>query len=814
MLRQDLKFAVRMMLKDRGFTGVAVLTLAVGIGGTTAVFSVVNRVVFNPVPFDKPDELVMIWENSLQRGFTRMFASAPNAADWESQNQVFQSLACFKAFPAPSVTLSTGQEPEQVPGVRVSASLFPLLGVRPILGRAFLPEEDEPGTPGVVILGFGLWHRRFGADPTVIGRTVSLDAEPHTIVGVMPRGFAFPPRVSVEGTTPQAQSELWMPLLDRRTASRVAHNLGVVARLKPGVSLERARADMNAIAQRLEQAYPGTNVGWGVTLTPLAEQMVGNDLRLVLLAFMGAVACMWLLACVNVANLMLMRGVSRQREIAIRASLGASRWRLARQLITESLLLALVGGVVGALLGRLGMGLLVAVVPGNIPGLTDVRLDGDALAAAFVLCVATGLLCGLMPALHVGRPRLSGWLTERESGQNLTQTRQRTQGVLVVTQVALALVLVVSAGLLLRSILRLRAVDPGFRPDGLLSLHLTMPGSQYAEPGQRARFVEEALRRLEALPTIRLAGAINRLPITDDRHDREGTSFWIEGEARPQPGQAQHTNLSFVSPGYFQAMGVPLLRGRFFTERDRQDAPAVVIINHTFAQRFFAHQDPLGKRLNLRGVLREIVGVVHDVRHAGLAEPATPDAFVPFGQSPSRQVAFVLRTTSAPAASLAAARGAIRSVDPGLAVFDVRAGQQIVAESIAIPRFAAYVVGAFAAVALVLATVGVYGVVSYWVTQRTREIGVRIALGAQRRDILWLVLRHGAGLAFIGLVAGLGAAPALTRLLSHLLFGITATDLPAFAAAGVVFAAVALLACYVPARRALRIDPAGAFRSE
>lgn len=496
------------------------------------------------MPFENANELVTILENNPQRGFTRMSASAPNAADWQSQNDVFQGLACFRAFPAPSVTLRTRSDPEQVPGVRVSANLFPLLGVKPMLGRAFLPEEDEPGAPKVAILGFGLW-RRFGADPTVIGRTMSLDTEVHTIVGLVPRDFAFPPRMSLEGTTPQAENELWMPVaLEPLTASRGADNLGVIARMNPGTSPERARAAMDAIAQRLQAAYPETNAGWGVRVIPLGDEMAGGDLRPALVALMAAAACMRLLACVKVANLMLMRGVSGKREFAVRASLGASGRQLARQLTTDSLLPALVGGAVGVLLARLGLGLLIAVAPGNIPGLSQVRLDRDALVAALVRCVAAGLVFGFLPAFHVLRRRLSRWLRQRESAEHLGRTGQRTQGALVVIQVALALALIVSAGLLLRSLLRLRAVDPGFRSDHLLTVHVTFPRLAYPEPHQRARFVEEALGRLETEPSVRVVGATNSLPIADDRHDREGTSFWIDGEVRPSPGEAPHTNLA------------------------------------------------------------------------------------------------------------------------------------------------------------------------------------------------------------------------------------------------------------------------------
>jgi putative ABC transport system permease protein len=811
-LWQDLRYGVRVLLKKPAFSLVAVLMLALGIGANAAVFSVVNAVILRPFPYEESDRLVMIWEAQPSQGLPFMFASPPNYADWREQNRSFEELA---AFTSRDFFLAQGDEPVRVSGAQISASLLPLLRVAPTLGRAFTPEEDGPGGPLAVLLSQKLWQSRFGADPGVVGRSVTIDNQSYRVVGVMPQSFKFPPAIALEGNTPTQQAELWTPLAtDMKAGQRGAHFMTVIGRLKPGVTIESASADLSTTASRLEQAYPETNAGWTITLTPFEQQVLGR-VRPVLLTLLIAVGCVLLIACVNIANLLLAQGAGRQKEMAVRAALGAGRGRLLRQLLTESLVLALLGGLAGLLLATWGVDLLLGLAPGDIPRLEEVGIDLRVMGFAFGVTFLTGLLFGLLPALGASSPNLLRWL--KESGQATGQppSNRLLQNSMVVIEVALSLVLLVGAGLLLRSFARLQAVDPGFQPERTVTMRVTLPRVKYTERAQRAAAFAEMEKRVGAASGIEAAGFALEAPLAGDQ---QGTEILIEGEAKPQPGEDHHTGFTFVTPGYFRAMGIPLLRGRAFTEQDTPQSPPVVVINEALARRYFPGTDPLGKRVRLGfndEVAREVVGVVGAVHQSALSEEARPGTYTPFQQVPwSRTMTLVVRSNLQPTAALASVREQLRAVEQDAPIYDVKSMNEIVAESVARPKFAALLLGVFAGVALLLASIGLYGVISYSVTQRTREIGIRMALGAQPKDVLQMVLGAGLRLILTGLLIGVAASFALTRLMKSLLFGVTATDPLTYVGVCAMLSAVALLACYLPARRATKVDPMEALRYE
>ncbi len=820
-LLQDLRYAGRMLLKHPGFTGVAALALALGIGANSAIFSVINAVLLRPLPYQDPDRIITIWETNphLQLGFDKFPCSAANFIDWREQNHVFGHIAALSSDP---FNLEGRGEPEKLGGARVSADLFAVLGVEASLGRAFLPEEDQPGHNHVVVLSHSLWQRRFGSDPGVIGQAVRFNGESYTVVGVMPPGFHYPHGTDMPAYFQfPAQTEVWSPIALRaeQIKNRGGINKAVIARLKPGVTLKQAQAEMDTIAQRIGQQYPDTEAGFGVTLIPLHEQVTGS-LRPSLLTLLGAVGFVLAVACANVANLLLARAAARQKEIAIRTALGAGRWRIVRQLLTESVLLSSLGGGLGLLLGMWGIDLLIAATPENIPRFKEVSLDARVLGFTLVVSLLTGIIFGLAPALQASKPDLNESL--KEGGRGSTSVRHRVRSLLVISEVALALVLLIGAGLMIKSFLRLQQVDPGLDPHHVLTMRLSIPYAKYSKDEQRIAFYRQLLERTESLPGVQAVGAVSEIPLSG-AEDLEG--FTIEG--RPPVKSLQEmpiANYHTVTPDYFRAMGITLLKGRQLTEGDKEDAPGVVIINETFAHRFFPGEDAIGKRVTFDNPEKEkaswnsIVGVVRDVKHSALDAEPRPEIFRPFFQSPgtsfSGDLALVARTVSDPLSLAAAIRNEVWAVDKEMPVYDIETMDQIIAESVSRRRFNMLLLGVFAAVAMILATVGIYGVMSYTVSQRTHEIGIRMALGAERGDVLRLVVGQGMMQALAGVAIGLAGAFAVTRVMASLLYGVSATDPVTFIGISLLLAMIALIACYIPARRAMKVDPMVALRYE
>jgi putative ABC transport system permease protein len=798
-LLQDLRYGIRMLIKNPGFALVAVIALALGIGANAAIFSVVNTVLLRPVPYEDPDRLMVLTENQPPK-FPEFSIAPGNFIDWQKQNTVFERLVAINGTAFNLV--GEGAEPERLRGARVSAGLFEMLGVNPVHGRTFLEEEDQPGRENVVIVSSGLWKRRFSADSNVIGQPITLSGISYTVIGVMPPSFGFPDRAT----------DVWAPIAFTARDAQVhgGHFLSVIGRLKQGTTVEQARTEMSAIAGRLAEQYPDTNTGWGVDVFPMQEYEV-RDIRPALLVLLAAVALVLLIACANVANLLLARATTRQKEIAIRSALGASRGRVARQLLTESVLLALVGGVVGVLLAQWGIGSLLALAPAELPRVKEVSLDSTVLGFTLLLTLLTGVIFGLVPAMQSSRVNLNETL--KEGGRGTTGGHHRVRAGLVVTEVALALVLLIGAGLLIRSFYRLQQVNPGFNSSNALAVTVSLPGRKYQQPEQRAAFFTQLIEKVSTLPGVAAVGASQTLPIQGDYL----LGFIIQGRPPFPPGQEPSTNYYSVTPDYFRAMGIPLLRGREFTEQDRTGATRVVIINEEMAKRHFPDEDPIGKRIHVTQgpeTFREIVGIVGDVKQYGLARPTTLQTYEPFLQTPYSSMTLVVRADG----NLAPLGGAIRSqvlaIDKEQPISRTKPLEEVVSESVAKQRFSMLLLGIFAAVALVLSAVGLYGVMSYSVTQRTHEIGIRTALGAKQSDVLKLVVGQGMVLALTGVGIGLLAAFGLTRLMSVLLFGVSATDPLTFVALPAVLTLVALAACFVPARRATKVDPMTALRYE
>jgi putative ABC transport system permease protein len=798
---QDLRYGLRRLSKSPGFTLVAAGALALGIGANTAIFSVVNAVLLRPLPYPEPEQLVQIWESRPRMNMARVESSPNEFLAWADESQSFSQLA---AVDFASFNLTGRGEPERVSAALVTASYFPLLGAAPAHGRAFLPEEDQPGKDNVAVLGHDLWQNRFGGDPAVVNQTVSLDGVACTVVGVMPRGFRLP-----------NDARLARPVAfnaEDRTRPG-SHFLQVFGRLKDGVTRERAEAEMAGIAARLEQTFASTNVGHQIVLVPLHEQLVG-DVRPALLVLLGAVGLVLLIACANLANLLLARAEARRKEVAVRAALGASRWRIVRQLLAESVLLAALGGGAGLLLAAWGVDILVGLDPAGVRRVGEVGLDAGVLAFTVALSLATGLLFGLAPALQASKTDFVETLKEGGRSTGGGPGRSRLRGALVVSEVALTLVLLVGAGLLVKSFARLLEVDPGLDPRGVLTLDLSLPPAKYAERHQIAAFYQQLLAEVAALPGVETAGAVSVLPLAGDDN-----SNFVQIEGRPPlpPGQALRAGRRNVSTDYFNALRIPLKAGRGIAPSDAADAPPVAVINEAMARSFFAGEDPLGKRLRTGGDKSPwvtVVGVVGDVRHRGLEVDTRPEMFFPHAQSPSRQMTLAVRTAGDPVSLVGPVRERVRAVDQDQPVGNVKTMETWVAESVASRRFSVLLLGVFALVAAALAAVGIYGVVSYGVAQRTHELGLRIALGARPRDVLRLVIRQGMRMTLIGAALGLAAALALTRVMSGLLYGVTATDPVVYAGVALLLVGVALLACYVPARRATKVDPMEALRHE
>jgi putative ABC transport system permease protein len=798
-LLQDLRYAFRMLLKNPGFAGVAIIALALGIGANTAIFSVVNTVLLQSLPYEAPDRLMVVKEDKLPQ-FSEFSISPGNFLDWQKQATSFEKLA---AVSGSAYNLVYGDaEPERLRGARMSAGLFEMLGVNPIQGRTFTDEEDQPGHENVALISAGLWKRRFGSDPNIIGQSLTLSASNYTVIGIMPGTFAFPDR----------ETEVWTPIAftARQAQQHGSHYLFVIGRLKPAVTVQQADSELKTIAARLAEQYPDSNAGWSTHILPMHEFQV-RDIKSGLVFLIVAVVLVLLIACANVANLLLARSTARQKEMAIRSALGASRMRVIRQLLTESVLLALVGGIVGLLLAFWGMQSLVALAPDDLPRVKEVTLDGRVLGFTLLVTLMTGIIFGLVPALQSSNPHLSETL--KEGGRGTTGGHHRVRSSLVVVEVALALVLLICSGLLIRSFVTLRQVNPGFNSADALAVSIALPGRKYTNPDQYSSFYKQLIERTSALPGVMAVGATQALPIQGDFL----VGFKIQGRPPEPPGQDKSTNYYAVTPDYFKAMGIPLLRGRLFTEQDNKTAPSVAVINETMVRSYFPDEDPLGKGISLsqgEGNVREIVGVVGDVKQYGLAQPSTFQTYEPFLQMPFSGMTVVMRTAADPVSFSGAIRSEVLSLDKEQPVSRIRTLEEIVAGSVQQQHFLMTLLGVFAVAALILAAVGLYGVMSYAVTQRTHEIGIRMALGANRRRVLRLVVGHGMMLALIGVGIGLAGAFAFTRVMANLLFSIGPTDPLTFAGISVLLSGVALVACLVPAHRATRVDPMVALRHE
>jgi putative ABC transport system permease protein len=808
-LLQDFRYGVRMLVKKPGFTLVAVLALALGIGANSAIFSVVNAVLLRPLPFAEPERLVQLWATNAKRGQTSAPTSYLNFVDWRDQNRVFDAVA---AYSGASAAFTYGEMPEQLEGVGATADLFNVLAAQPLLGRALSPEDERPNAR-VVVLSHSLWQRRFNADPKIVGQQVRFDGESTTVIGVMPKGFAFP----LDDDNP----EFWVPLDPEQAFNkeRGANYLKVIARLKTGTTLEQAQAEMETIGRRLEQEYPDKNAGKGIRLVSMHEDVV-KAIRPALLVLLSAVGFVLLIACANVANLLLARASSRSREIAIRTALGASRARIIRQLLTESLLLSIVGGAAGLLLALWGVDVLSAAIPANIPRVKDVGLDTSVLVFTMGISLLTGILFGLAPALQASKPDFNEALKEGGRGSTEGFSRNRVRSLLVISEVALSLVLLIGAGLMIKSFVQLLNVKPGFEPEHVLTANISLPPAKYPDVEKQSAFYQQVTERVRALPGIDSAGTVSPLPLSGSFIQNLVT---IEGRPPLAPGEKPITNTRIISPDYLRAMGIPLQRGRNFTEHDDKDAPDVFLVNETFVRRFFPGEDPIGKRIKVSirpspdkpDANGEIVGVVGDVKHQSLDKEAGPEAYVPAMKFAEGYMTVVARAASSDPAQLTSAlRGAVQQVDPDQPVFDIQTMKQVLAESVARQRFNMLLLGLFAGIALLLAAVGIFGVMNYSVSQRTHEIGIRMALGAQTRDILKMVVGQGMILTFIGVVLGLVAAYFLTRVMSGLLYGVSTTDPLTFAGVSGLLVAAALLACYIPARRATKVDPMIALRYE
>jgi predicted permease len=801
----DLRFGFRQLLAKPGFTAIATLSLALGIGANTAIFSLVDAVLLRPLPFHDPDRLVMVWEDAAKIGFPRNTPAPANYADWKAQNQVFEDVAAINYR---TYNLTDEGEPEKVEAQAVTANFFALLGVKPELGRVFTQEEDKPDGNKVALLSHGLWQRRFGGDPALVGKEILLDGQKRTVVGVAPPGFQF---LSNE-------TSLWVPMAfsPQELANRGSHYLTVVARMKPGVTLQQAGADVAAIMRRINRDYPTPGLEHGSVVISLREQLAG-DVRPALIVLLVAVGFVLLIACANIANLLLSRGAARYREIAVRAALGAGRNRIVRQLLTESVLLAVAGGLAGLLFAWFSFSFLKQIVPDSMALNAGVRIDAGVFGFTLLLSLLTGIIFGLAPALQAAKLDLNEALKQGGGRMGTVAGHRRLRSALVVIEVALALVLLVGAGLLIQAFLRLRALDIGVNPENALTLRTALPRNKYGELPKRDAFYRQTLERVRALPGVVSAGYTTAAPLTW----KGGTnSFAVEGR---EQGPEQDAQSRQVSTGYMEAMGVELRQGRFFNDHDDAQSQPVAIINETMARQFWPGENALGKRLKIGSIDSQnpwvmVVGVVGDIKEMGLEAPNKAEMFFPYQQLPrmlwNMPRDLIVRTTGDPMSVAAAARQAVWSVDPSQPVSNIRTMNEILAEEVAQRRIGMTLLAAFAALALALASLGIYGVLSYSVSQRTQEIGVRMALGAGRKDVLRIVLADGMRLATAGVAAGLGVSFALTRLMTGLLFGVSASDPRTLCGVTLLLITVALAACLIPARRATRVDPMIALRCE
>jgi putative ABC transport system permease protein len=824
-LWQDLRYGARMLWKKPGFAFVAVVTLALGIGANTAIFSVVNGVLLKPLPYEKPDRLVLLSEHGAN--FGEMSVSYPNFEDWRAGNRVFEKIGVYNRA---DYNLTGSGEVERLRAAQMSADVFDALRVKAALGRVYTNDEDRPGANPVVVLSHGLWQRRFGGDASIVGRTLTLNDRAYTVLGVMPRGYQFPTRV-----------EMWVPVgplsAQETWKSRGNHpGLYALARLKDGVTLEQARADMANITAALEKQYPGSNQGNSATITPLLENYV-SDVRRALYVLLAAVAFVLLIACANVGSLTLARAAARSKEMAVRVALGAGRWRIVRQLLTESVLLSVIGGGLGLLLAQWGVAAILAVSPqGAIPRVAEIGLDKSVLLFTAAVSILTGVVFGLAPALQASRPDVQEAL--KETARGATGRRHRLLSAMVVAEVALTLVLLVGAGLMIRSFYRLQQVSPGFSTESTLSFRVSLPQQKYpdTELDKRINFFTQVREKLRALPGVESVGLSSGLPLGNNGWQ---TSFTVVGRPDPPPAETPSMEACVADAGYFQTLRIPLVRGRWFSEQDdrahlkaedlKGKSPIEqfvaglrsVVIDEEFARRYFPGEDPVGRQIRLGrssdplATPVTVVGVVGRVKMEGVRNNSDrAQGYFPFRQFPSGGMTFTVRTHLPPEQLVAAARQQVAAVDPSQPIYDVRTLEEIRADSVAPERLQLTLLGVFACVALVLALVGIYGVISWSVTERTHEIGVRVALGARTADVLGLVVGQGMKLVGAGVALGLAGGLLLTRLMAALLFEVSASDPATFVSIALLLAGVALLACLIPARRAAKVDPMVALRYE
>ncbi len=809
-LWQDIRYGVRGLLKRPGFAAIVIVTLALGIGANTVVFSVINAVLLRSLPFKDPETLILVWgdirEKTSLKG--RNQVSATDVADFRSQNTVFEDVVTYSGW---YPVLSEAGEAERVPGIQVGDGFFRVMKGIPILGRVFTPEEQEDGKDFVIVLGYGLWQRRFGGDPNVVGKKILFNARPYTVVGVMGPDFHPLPSTLVD-----PEGQFYRPVAEAYDESqRSGRHLRAIARLKPGVTLENAQSEMTVIAQRLERDHPLHNKGYGIHLVPITEDTIGLIGKALLIAF-GAVVFVLLIACANVANLLLARASARQKEITIRAAIGAGRMRLLRQLLTESMLLAVFGGAFGLLLATWGTSVVERLGSHINPTFNNIHIDSLTLLFTAGVAIATSLIFGLAPAWQVSRPNLAETLKEggRSSGGSAGHNRLRSG--LVIFEVAMTLVLLVGAGLLIRTVARLSKVDKGFNAENVLAMNLGLPSAKYPKPENSIEFFKQAIERIALVPGVKAVGITSVLPLSNNF---DGRSLVVEDHPRPE-GEEMSGDLYVATPGYLRAMEISLLKGRPITDQDTKDTPQIALINQTMATQLWPNDDPVGKRIKFPGneknpqPWRTVIGIVNDVSQYSLDHKPPMQIYLPHAQFPNSFVTFVIKTTGDPASYTAAVRNQILSVDRDQAVFKITTLEELTGESILLRRFFMMLLSAFAVTALVLAAVGIYGVMSYVVTQRTHEIGIRMALGAQLRDVRKMVLHGGMKLTVLGIAIGLAGSFALTRLVSSLLFEVSTTDATTFSAMSVALMFIALMGCYLPARRATRVDPLEALRGE
>jgi putative ABC transport system permease protein len=800
-LWRDVKYSVRVLLKSYAFTIVVVLTLALGIGANTAIFSFANGILLRPLPYPESDRLVVLNETALKRGIDSMSVSFPNYLDWREQNKVFEGIGVY--WGTNRFSLIGAGEPVELRGSRISHGLFEVLRVAPQLGRTISADEDRPEEDAVVILGHNLWQRSFGGDPNIVGRKIMISNLPRTVIGVMPPGFRFP-----------EVSDLWVPLaLTPQLFTRNDHGLSAIGRLKDGVSITEAQAEMNTIAARVEQENPVTNEGLGVTVTSL-HQNLSADYREGLLILLGVVGFVLLVACVNVANLMLGRATARQKEFALRAALGAGRWQIMRQLFIESLLLAIIGGALGYALSVWALQLLLGAIPFQLPFWMYFGLDLRVLGFTIAITLLTALIFGAIPALHTSRLDLNDTL--KEGGRGMIGVQGYSRNLLVVTEIALSLVLLVGAGLMIQSFLRLQRVDVGLDAKNVLTMSLQLPQTKYREADQRTAFFKKLLERIQSLPGVQGASTTATLPLSGGGW---GRSVTVEGYPVLSVGQAPMIQHTVVTPGYFRVMGIRMLSGRDFTDADNKDAPKVTIVDERFAREYWPNDNPIGKRIRFgppedNEPWHTIIGVVGAVRHQRMQEDTRKSVYLPHQQIPVNGSRLVTRTSTEPKDLVSAIRREITQLDSDLPVSTVATMEEVIAESIWQPRLYATLFGVFAGGALILALIGIYGVMAFLVQTRTHEIGVRMALGATARDVFKLIVGRGMKLTAIGVLLGIGGAVALTRLMHGLLFNTSATDPMTFLLLSLMLALAAFFACYIPARRASKVDPLVALRYE